>query len=162
MVTFSTNGSVRSALFLGLLVSLSFLVSSCTISTRPIYFDNELAIAERATAKYRELHNQQDFKAIYNLLDKTTHTGTAEDSLREIQTVFENVGKTLQSQLVEKKVFAGPHGFTSQVKLAYGTKFEKGDWTELFVWNIKDSNEPVLVQYILEPTSKSSSSSSDH
>jgi len=65
--------------------------------------------------------------------------------------VYDKVGRSLESRLVEKKAFASPvAGNTSQVKLAYETKFEKGNWVELFTWNIKDSSHAVLVEYTLE------------
>jgi hypothetical protein len=134
-----------------LVVSLAF-VSSCVFSTKAIYFEKELAVAERAAARFHELHNQQNFSGIYDLLDKQAQPSASESVLSEISANYDKVGRSMESRLVEKKVFQSPApGYTSQVKLAYETKFEKGDWTELFAWNIRDSSQAVLVEYILEP-----------
>ena len=157
---FSKSISVRIFASNWLAVSLALLVSSCVFSTKAIYFDKELAVAERAAARFHELHNQQNFSAIYDLLDKQAQPGASESILREIKATYDKLGRSLGSQLVEKKVFPGPGpGYTSQVKLAYETKFEKGDWTELFAWNIKNSSDAVLVDYILQPNASPASGS---
>ncbi len=133
-----------------LVVSVA-IVSSCNFSTKAIYFDKELTVAERAASQYHAFHNQQNFNAIYDLLDKQTHTGASENILSEIKANYEKLGRSIEVRLVEKKVFPSPGpGYTSQVKLAYETKFEKGTWTEFFAWNIKDSSQAVLVEYLLE------------
>lgn len=127
-------------------------------STKPIYFDKELTIAERAASQFHELHNQQNFSAIYDLLEKRAGQ-RSEDVVSELRANYEKLGRSLGSRLVEKKVFPSPApGNTSQVKLAYETKFEKGDWTEFFAWNIRDSSQAVLVEYLLEPTATPSPS----
>lgn len=143
--------------FACLIVSLA-LGSSCVFSTKPIYFDKELTIAERAASQFHELHNQQNFTAIYDLLEKRAEQ-RSEDVLSEIRANYEKLGRSVGSRLVEKKVFPSPApGYTSQVKLAYETRFEKGDWTEFFAWNIRDSSQAVLVEYLLEPTANPSPS----
>lgn len=141
------------------MVSLA-LVSACLFSTKAIYFDKEIVVAEGAALRFHELHNQQNFNAIYELLDKQAHPGPAENVLSEIRAVYDKVGRSLESRLVEKKAFASPvAGNTSQVKLAYETKFEKGNWVELFTWNIKDSSHAVLVEYTVQPMAAPSPSS---
>lgn len=150
-MNFKKKISVRVFASICLVVSVA-LVSSCVFSTKSIYFDKELTVAERAAARFHELHNQQNFSAIHDLLDKQAHP-SSETALSELRANYDKLGQTVGSQLVEKKVFPSPApGYTSQVKLAYETKFEKGDWTELFAWNIRDSSQAVLVEYVLEPT----------
>ncbi|HXQ70923.1 MAG TPA: hypothetical protein VN844_10570 [Pyrinomonadaceae bacterium] len=138
-----------------LVVSIA-LINSCAFSAKPIYFDKEITVAERAASRFHELHNQQNFRAIYDLLDKQSHPSAPENVLSEIRANYDKLGQSLESRLVEKKAFPSPGpGYTSRVKLAYETKFEKGDWTEFFAWNIRDSNEAMLVEYLLEPTTRS-------
>ena len=128
------------------------LLSSCVFSTKAIYFEKELVVAERAASRFHELHNEQNFPAIYDLLDKQVHTGAPENVLSEIKASYDKLGRSVESRLVEKKVLPSPgRGYTSQVKLAYETKFEKGDWTEFFAWNIRNSSQAVLADYRLEP-----------
>jgi hypothetical protein len=57
-----------------ILGSMTLLVSSCSVSTKPLYFENELAIAERATSRFHELHNAQNFEAIHALRDQKLQT----------------------------------------------------------------------------------------
>ena len=140
------------------LVASLVLATSCMFSAKPIYFDKELTIAERAASQFHELHNQQNFSAIYDLLDKQPNL-RSENALAQIRANYEKLGRSVGSRLVEKKVFPSPGpGYTSQVKLAYETKFEKGDWTEFFAWNIRNSSQAVLVEYLLEPTANPSPS----
>lgn len=149
-MNFEKDISVRIVASICLVVSLA-MVSSCSFSTKAIYFDKELTVAERAASQYHEFHNQQNFSAIYDLLDKQTHSGTSENILSEIRANYEKLGRSIDTRLVEKKVFPSPGpGYTSQVKLAYETKFAKGTWTEFFAWNIKDSSQAVLVEYLLQ------------
>ena len=150
-MSFRKSISIRSSC---LIVSLSLLASSCIISTKAIYNEKEVAAAERATARFHELHNQQNFNAINDLLDKqASASGTA---LVQIKANYDKFGRSLESKLVEKKILPSPtRGYTSQVKLAYETKFEKGNWTELFSWNIKNSSDAVLVDYVVVPVNSS-------
>ena len=132
---------------------LALLGGACFFSTKAIYFDKEITVAEGAAARFHELHNQQNFNAIYDLLDKQAHPGAPENVLSQIRGSFDKLGRSLESRLVEKKAFASPApGYTSQVKLAYETKFEKGNWTEFYAWNIVNSSRAVLVDYIVQPT----------
>ena len=131
------------------------LMSSCVFSTNAIYFEKELTVAERAASRFHELHNQQNFTAIYDLLDKQAHPGTSENVLSEFKANYDKLGRSVESRLAEKKVVPSPgRGYTSQVRLAYETKFEKGDWVELFAWNLKNSSEAELVDYRVEPATR--------
>ena len=150
-MNFKTNISLRLSASI-YLVALSALISSCTFSAKPIYFDKEISVAEGAASRFHELHNQQDFSAIYDLLDKQAHPGAAESVLSEIKANYDKLGRSVETRLVEKKAFPSPGvGYTSQVKLAFETKFERGVWTEFFAWNIRDSSQAVLVEYFVEP-----------
>jgi len=135
------------------IVVVSLTISSCFFSARPIYYDKEQAVAERAVSQFHELHDQGKFEAIYNLMDKpASDVESRAQTLVDIKATFETVGKVKSSKLAEHNVFASPvPGFTSQVKLVYDTEFEKGSWTEFFVWNIKNSREPVLAEYHIVP-----------
>lgn len=156
---FSHNLLLRKLLMLCLAGTLALLVSSCVISTKPIYFDKEREVAERATSRFQQLYSEQNFSGLDALRDKNVQTGSPDDFLREIRSNYDKLGKSLSTQLVQHKVFPSPGpGYTSQVRLAYETKFEKGEWTELFAWNIKDSSEAILAEYILDPTNNPSSS----
>lgn len=124
-----------------LVAILVLSVSSCFFSARPIYYDKEQAVAERAVSQFHDLHNQGKFEAIYDLMNKPgSESQSRAQTLADIKTTFETVGRVKSSKLGEKKVFPSPvPRFTSQVKLVYDTSFEKGDWTEFFVWNIKNT-----------------------
>jgi hypothetical protein len=133
-----------------LIVSIALSVTACFFSTKAIYFEKERAVAEGATAQFHEWHNQQNAQAIHDVLEKEGRD--PEEALSQIKANFEKLGRFSETRLVEQKVFPSPGpGYTSQVKLAYETKFEKGTWTELFAWNIKNSSKAVLVDYFLEP-----------
>jgi hypothetical protein len=132
---------------------LGLSLTACFFSTRGIYYDKEQAVAERAVSQFHDLHNQKKFEAIYALMEKpASDTEFRAQILAATKTTFETVGKVKSSKLVEKKVFPSPiPGFTSQVKLAYDTEFEKGNWTEFFAWNIKNTSEAVLAEYHVDP-----------
>lgn len=129
------------------LLCVSF--TSCSFSTKSIYYEQEQLVAERAVSEFHDLHNNAQFEAIYELMDKAGNDNESRARiLADIKMTFETVGKVKSSKLVEKKVFPSPvPGFSSQVKLAYDTQFEKGDWMEFFAWNIKNSGEAVLAEY---------------
>ena len=132
-----------------LVVLLALLASNCSFSTKALYFDKEIAVAERASLRFHELRNEQNFNAIFELLDKQGQPN-APAVLSELRANYDKYGQSLESTLVEKKVIPSPaHGYTSQVKLAYETRFEKGNWTELFAWNIRNSTDAVLVDYVV-------------
>jgi hypothetical protein len=140
-----------------LIVPLALTVTACFFSAKPIYFDKERAIAEGATAQFHEWHNQQNAQAIHDVLEKEGRD--PDEAMRQIKANFEKLGRLSETRLVEQKVLPSPGpGYTSQVKLAYETKFEKGSWTELFVWNIKNSSQALLVDYFLEPMAASAPS----
>ena len=141
-----------------LVVSLALLATACFFSTKAIYFEKEISVAEGASAQLHEWHNQQNFNAILDILDP--QPTDREEALRQIKAAYDKVGRSLETRLVEKKVVAGPGpGYTSQVRLAYETKFEKGSWTELLAWNIKNSSSAVLANYLIEPTAAPSPAS---
>jgi hypothetical protein len=133
-----------------LIVSLALTVTACFYSAKLIYFDKERAVAEGATAQFHEWHNQQNVQAVHDMLEKEGRD--PEEALRQIKANFEKLGRLSEIRLVEQKVLPSPGpGYTSQVKLAYETKFEKGTYTELFAWNIQNSSKAFLVDYFLEP-----------
>ena len=134
-----------------LVVALALSVTSCSFSTKAIYFEKEQKVAEEATAQFHELHNRQDSDGIYNLLDENLRASAETPS--QIKASFEQLGRVLETRLVEHKVFNSPRPeYSSQVKLAYETKFEKGNRTELFAWNIKGSSKALLTEYYVDPT----------
>ena len=147
------NNSLRILASNCLVVALALSVTSCFFSTKAIYFEKEQQVAEQATKQFHELHNRQDFDGIYNLLDEQPRAAAGTPG--QIKGNFEKLGRVLETRLVEKKVFnmPGPE-YSSQVKLAYETKFEKGIWTELFAWNIKGSSKALLAEYYVEPTTR--------
>jgi hypothetical protein len=133
-----------------LIVPLALTVTACFFSAKPVYFDKERSVAEGATAQFHEWHNQQNAQAIHDMLEKEGRD--PEEALRQIKANFEKLGRFSETRLVEQKVLPSPGpGYSSQVKLAYETKFEKGTWTELFAWNIQNSSKALLVVYFLEP-----------
>ena len=77
-------------------------------STKAIYFDKELTVAERAASRFHELHNQQNFTAIYDVLDKQVHPGSPENILSQIKASYDKLGRSVESRLVEKKVLPSP------------------------------------------------------
>lgn len=141
-----------------LVVLLSLSLTACSFSAKGIHYDKEQAVAERAVSQFHDLHNQAKFEAIYALMKRpASDTEFRSQMLADIRITFETVGKVKNSKLVEKKVFPSPiPEFTSQVKLAYDTEFEKGNWTEFFAWNIKNSSEAVLAEYRVDPKSSDS------
>src|SRR5262245_57145154 len=121
-MSFRMNISMRIFVSSCLIVLLALGASSCTFSARAIHNDKELAAAERASSRFHELHNQQNFNAIYDLLDKQDHSSGPENVLAQIRASYDKLGRSLESKLVEKKVLPGPtREYTSQVKLAYET-----------------------------------------
>lgn len=136
-------------------LSVTVLLTSCSFSARSIYNEHEIAVAEAAVSQFHKLHDQGNSEAIYDLMLKESHNDDERAKmLNEIKIFIESVGRVQERKLVEKKVYLNPGpGFTSQVKLAYDTTFEKSSCTELFAWNIRNSNEAVLVEYRTIPPS---------
>lgn len=150
------NNSQRKLAGTCLVVALALSVTSCFFSTKAIYFEKEQQVAEEATKQFHELHNRQDFQGIYNLLDEQPRSSA--ETPGQIKANFENLGRVLERRLVEKKVFNSPRPeYSSQVKLAYEIRSEKGNWTELFAWNIKGSSKALLAEYRVDPTPPPSS-----
>jgi hypothetical protein len=139
--------------------ALSFLLlvavlSSCSFSVRPVFNDQEQSVAEEASRRFHELLNQHRFDAISEMLGSSGFSEEARlNALANIQATSGAMGKVRNTKLVEKKTFpATSTAFTSQVKLAYNTTFEKGAATELFAWNIKnDRKGALLIEYRIEP-----------
>lgn len=149
------NNSMRMLASNCLVVALALSVTSCSFSTKAIYFEKEQQAAEEATKQFHELHNRQDFDGIYNVLDENLRASA--ESPGQIKANFAKLGRVLETKLVEKKVFNSPRpDYSSQVKLAYETKFEKGNWVELFAWNIKGSSKALLAEYYVELTTQPS------
>lgn len=132
-----------------LVAMLSLFLTSCSLSAKSIYYDREQAVAERAVSQFHEFHNQEKAEAIYDLMDRTAIDSESRfQTLVDIKRTFETVGRVKSAILAERKVFPAPtSGFTSQVKLVYDTESEKGNWTEFFSWNIKNSREAILAEY---------------
>ena len=116
------------------LTLLALTLTSCFFSAKPIYNDNEKAAAERAVSQFHDVFNRGNAEALYDLMDKTGHDdGQRANLISDFKAILEKVGKVKSSRLVESKVFPSPgSAFTSQVKLAYEMKSEKGNWEELF------------------------------
>jgi hypothetical protein len=146
-----TTGLTRTVtqLVLSVVIILLLSVSGCTFSTRSIYNEDEQAVAEKAVSHLHDLYNQSDFDSIHALRGTpASDTESRSQTITIFKSAMEAVGKVKSSKLVEKKVVANPvPGYTTQVRLAYETEFEKAKRTELFVWNIRDSKEAVLADY---------------
>ena len=85
---------------------LALCLTSCHFSVKPIYSDQEQAIAERAVAEFHRLHNEVKFKQIHELMDDRVRQSEPEaKTLDTLRQTFEKFGKVQQANLIEAKVF---------------------------------------------------------
>ena len=127
---------------------LAVLFAACNLSVKPIYNDREQAKAERAVAIFHDLHNAENFRGLYQMLeDEARQHISEEEFIATARQAYEKWGKVKSASLSQAKVFPRQ---VVQAKLIYNVKFEKGDAQEWFIWNIH-GDEVRLLQYQNHP-----------
>ena len=119
-------------------------LGGCLTSVKPIYYDKEQAKAESAVAQFHKLHNEENYQAIYLLLDAEAAAVVNKDEfLAAAKQTFEKWGKVRKASLSEAKVFPSR---PIQVRMIYNVEFEKGEAQEWFIWSTQ-SDSARLIQY---------------
>jgi len=121
----------------------AFVLSSCSASIKPIYYDQEQAKAERAVIEFHRLLNEGKLEEIYFSLDEDALASiTKNEFLTASKETIEKWGRVKSAKLSQAKVFPSP----LQVKMIYNVTFENGNGQEWFTWNIR-GDEAKLMQY---------------
>ena len=121
---------------------------SCSVSVRPVYEDQEKALAQIAVEQFHERYNRTDYDGLYAMMAKTTQRAQSKEvAVSAMQETVERWGKEQSSSLAVAKVLPGP---PVQVRMIYNTTYEKGNAQERFIWT-SDGKQSTLIQYQVIP-----------
>ena len=131
-------------LFLPVIVTLE----SCSVSLRPVYNEQEQALARIAVDRFHERYNRRDYDGLYAMMaEAVRQTQPKEVAVSAMQQTMERWGNEQASSIAVAKVFPGP---PIQVRMIYNTTYEKGNAQEWFIWT-SDGKQSSLLQYQIFP-----------
>ena len=123
-------------------------LGSCSISVRPVYEDQEQALAQIAVEQFHERYNRRDYDGLYAMMaEATQRVQHKEVAVSAMQETVERWGKEQSSSMAIAKVVPGP---PVQVRMIYNTAYEKGNAQERFIWT-SDGKQSALIQYQVIP-----------
>jgi len=123
-------------------------LASCSV--RPVYNDQEKALAQNGVDRFHERYNRRDYDGLYALMDANVQRGQPREvAVPAMQQTVETWGNEQATSMVFAKVFPGP---PIQVRMIYNTTYEKGNAQEWFIWT-SDGKQASLLQYQIFPGS---------
>ena len=130
-----------------------FIKSFVKVGVRPGYFEDDKRLATAAVERFHAQLNAGQFQAIYNEAAPAFQSAGSQSTLITAMTQSkQKFGNVVQAVQVAANAFPG-----GQVRFVYNTKFQKGDTTEMFIWQ-SDGQKASLVMYKIQPgTAKPSS-----
>jgi hypothetical protein len=141
---------MRRAQLLIVHISVSIALTSCSLSVRPVYNDQEQALARNAVDQFHDRYNRKDYDGLYAMMAEATQRAQPKEiAVSAMQQTVETWGREQSSSLAVAKVFPGP---PVQVRMIYNTTYEKGKAQEWFIWT-SDGKQSVLLQYQIFPGS---------
>jgi hypothetical protein len=135
----------RVLIFIGI---ISVMISVVSCSVRPVYNDQEQALARQGVTQFHESYNLKDYDALYSLLSAGSQQAQPKEVVVPMmRQTEEKWGQMEATAMVSSKVFAGP---PIQVRTIYNTTYEKGKAQEWFIW-ASDGRRAKLLQYQIFP-----------
>lgn len=123
-----------------------FIKSFVKVGVRPGYFEDDKRLATAAVERFHAQINTGQFQAIYNESAPAFQSAGSQSTLIAAMTQSkQKFGNVVQAVQVAANSFSG-----GQVRFVYNTKFQKGDATEMFVWQ-SDGQKASLIMYKIQP-----------
>jgi len=106
------------------------VVSAC-VSVKPIYYDDDKAVARKKVEQIHQLYNQDDFAAVYDLVTERLKREVTKDVfIATLTEVKQSNGLFLEAKEIDSQVV--PDASYREVRLKYSSKYEKGWCNEGF------------------------------
>jgi hypothetical protein len=122
--------------------------SSCSVSVRPGYVEDDKRTAELAIGQFHERFNTEHYQEIYDDAHDIFKKGQRQDdAIKAMEQTRDRFGKIEQ---VTDKWINVIIGAPVQIRAVYNTKFSKSDTTEMFIF-VKERDAVKLVQYQIHP-----------
>ena len=132
-----------------LLISGLAAMSAC-VSVKPIYYDDDKAVARSKVVQLHVLYNNDDFAAIYELLtDRLKHETTKEAFVASLAKLKVDNGRFVESKDVDSQVV--PQASRREVLLKYSSKYEKSWCDEGFALFV-DGKDAVVDLLMINPS----------
>ena len=117
-------------------------ISSACVSVKPIYYDDDKAVARKKVDQIHQLYNQDDFGAIYDLVtDRLKREMPKEDFIAAFTKLKESNGNFIEANEIDSQVV--PAASFREVRLKYSSKYEKGLCDEGFALFVDGGNSLV-------------------
>lgn len=106
------------------------VVSSC-VNVKPIYYDDDKAVARKKIEQIHQLYNQDDFAAVYEYMtDRLKKEQSKEEFIASLKKLKEDNGRFLEKNEIDSQIV--PEASFREVRLKYSSKYEKGWCNEGF------------------------------
>lgn len=135
----------KNHLFFVLVLLAGAAQSAGQVSFKTGYYDEQRVHALAAVEKFRALYEKHDYARLYAMGAAAMRSSISKEqfvSAAEISTA--RYGKYKSATLIASSCFP------NEVRLIYGTEYEKGTATEFMLWSLWES-EPKLVMYQVSP-----------
>ena len=128
-----------------MLLVVALICSSCSLSLRPIYIDEEKKTAEIAVEKLHSRMNAEQYEAIYDdAHEQLKRTGQRQAIINTMKTTRDRMGKILA---VTDHWIDYVKGDPIPVRAVYNIKCENGDFSELIAYGMGTHGEALLAHY---------------
>jgi len=123
-----------------ILLSACLGLTSCGVSVKPGYIDDDKKAAQQATAHFHALYNDQQYSQMYAESHQLLRRALPESAFVTIMKANRETELGRFERVIESKenvVFGSPSDAV-EVRSGYHTKYEKGEVTEYFAWILDD------------------------
>lgn len=130
------------------LISCLVVISAC-INVKPIYYDDDKAVARKKIEQIHQLYNQGDFAAVYELVTDRLKKEMAKDAfVASLTKLKEENGRFLEANEIDSQVV--PEASFREVRFKYSSKYEKGWCNEGFALFV-DGKDAVVDLLMINP-----------
>ncbi|MEO5860493.1 MAG: hypothetical protein ABIR33_16285 [Pyrinomonadaceae bacterium] len=130
-------------------IMFCLIATSSCINVKPIYYDDDKAVARKTIEQIHQLYNQDDFRAVYDLLtDRLKKEQSREEFVASLKKLKEDNGRFLEKSEIDSQV--APQASFREVRLKYSSKYEKGWCNEGFALFV-DGKEAAVDLLMINP-----------
>ncbi len=130
------------------IVSCLVATSAC-VSVKPIYYDDDKALARKKVEQLHQFYNSDDFTAIYDLVtDRLKNETTREQFVENLTKLKQDNGRFIEAKETDSQIV--PEASFREVRLKYSSKYEKGWCNEGFALFV-DGKEAVVDLLMINP-----------
>lgn len=130
------------------LICCLVFISSC-VNVKPIYYDDDKALARKKIEQIHQLYNQDDFAAVYEIMtDRLKKEQSKEAFVASLKQLKEDNGRFLETNEIDSQVV--PQASFREVRLKYSSKYEKGWCNEGFALFV-DGKEAIVDLLMINP-----------